>query len=451
MMNPEGEKPLLETDLSSNNDKRWSEGTPLEKALRRLGTHVPQMVQPPTTFLDSFVEDELAEAFVSRFITNSRKPKEFDSLMSMRMKDMESLKNYSSRYWEVYNEDAFQGYHQIALSPEDREKTAFITPLGIYCYKVMPFRSEETLAPHINEWSPECSRIRIGKTMEIYIDDMVVKSFMVSHRGIEVNPDQIKAIQELRASRTHKEVQRLTGMTAALNRTAIKGQILVDFVAEFTPTTGIRGFETKQRYKKVRPKTRAWWKIYVDGASNARGFRNRGCHNYARRDSRSMLDGSLRPLPQRKVSYQKQKKGSRDCQKESCRDFGYQKTRNSTNDPFQDPIFYASIPDVVEDLLFEIHEGICGSHTGGRSLAHRALTQGYWWPYMQKDAVTYVKKCDKCQRFSHSVHQPAAELLPLVSPWPFAQWGMDLVGPLPRATGNRRWLIVRYGLFHKVG
>ena len=47
--------------------------------------------------------DELAKAFVSRFITNSRTPKEFDSLMSMRMKDMESLKNYSSRYWEVYN------------------------------------------------------------------------------------------------------------------------------------------------------------------------------------------------------------------------------------------------------------------------------------------------------------------------------------------------------------
>ena len=48
--------------------------------------------------------DELAEAFVSRFITNSRKPKEFDSLMSMRMKDSESLKSYSSRYLEICNE-----------------------------------------------------------------------------------------------------------------------------------------------------------------------------------------------------------------------------------------------------------------------------------------------------------------------------------------------------------
>jgi hypothetical protein len=45
--------------------------------------------------------DELAEAFVSWFITNSKKSKEFDSLLSMRMKDSESLKSYSSGYWEV--------------------------------------------------------------------------------------------------------------------------------------------------------------------------------------------------------------------------------------------------------------------------------------------------------------------------------------------------------------
>ena len=38
--------------------------------------------------------------------------------------------------------------------------------------------------------------------------------------------------------------------------------------------------------------------------------------------------------------------------------------------------------EVVEPLLEELHEGICGSHTGGRSLSHRALTQEYWWPCM---------------------------------------------------------------------
>jgi hypothetical protein len=71
--------------------------------------------------------------------------------------------------------DAFQGYHQIALSPEDREKTAFITPLGIYCYKVMPFGLKNTGATY-QRMVTRMFKDQIGKTMEIYIDDMVVKS-----------------------------------------------------------------------------------------------------------------------------------------------------------------------------------------------------------------------------------------------------------------------------------
>ena len=50
--------------------------------------------------------------------------------------------------------------------------------------------------------------------------------------------------------------------------------------------------------------------------------------------------------------------------------------------------------ETSELLLKELHEGIYGSHTGGRTLSHRALTQGYWWPNMQKEAQEYVKKCD---------------------------------------------------------
>ena len=43
-------------------------------------------------------------------------------------------------------------------------------------------------------------------------------------------------------------------------------------------------------------------------------------------------------------------------------------------------------PEAVDPLLEELHERICESHTGGRSLSHKALTQGYWWPNMQKGA-----------------------------------------------------------------
>ena len=116
---------------------------------------------------------------------------------------------------------------------------------------------------------------------------------------------------------------------------------------------------------------------------------------------------------------------------------------------FSRPYLLCVHPNLVDNLLFEIHEGICGSHTGGRSLAHRALSQGYWWPYMQSDAIRYVMKCDKCQRFVPKIHQPARELNPLSSPWPFAQWGLDIVGPLPRAPGNKKFLIVATDYFTK--
>ena len=124
--------------------------------------------------------------------------------------------------------DAFQGYHQIPLVLDDQEKTAFITPTGNYHYKVMPFGLKNvgsTYQRMINRMLEP----QLGKNIEVYIDDMVVKSklesehvndlenifeilrkqklclnaskcsfgigsrkflgYMVTHRGIEVNPD----------------------------------------------------------------------------------------------------------------------------------------------------------------------------------------------------------------------------------------------------------------------
>ena len=88
---------------------------------------------------------------------------------------------------------------------------------------------------------------------------------------------------------------------------------------------------------------------------------------------------------------------------------------------FSGPYLLCIHPEMIESLLEELHEGICESHTGGRSLAHRAITQGYWWPNMQREAQEYVKKCDQCQRFALSIHQPGGILNSLSSPWPFAQ------------------------------
>ena len=56
---------------------------------------------------------------------------------------------------------------------------------------------------------------------------------------------------------------------------------------------------------------------------------------------------------------------------------------------------------------------------------------------MQNEAQEYVRKCDQCQRFTPNIHQPEGVLNPFSSPWPFAQWELDIIGHFPKAIGNK--------------
>ena len=132
--------------------------------------------------------------------------------------------------------DVFQGYHQIPLALDDQEKTTFVTFIGNYHYKVMPFGLKNARSTY------QCMMTKmfepqLGRNIEVYIDDMVVKSkiiakhlndlgsvfeilkrhklrlnaskcsfgigsgkflgYMITHHGIEINLDQIKAINDL--------------------------------------------------------------------------------------------------------------------------------------------------------------------------------------------------------------------------------------------------------------
>ncbi|XP_074327072.1 uncharacterized protein LOC141665015 [Apium graveolens] len=86
-------------------------------------------------------------------------------------------------------------------------------------------------------------------------------------------------------------------------------------------------------------------------------------------------------------------------------------------------------------ILREVHEGICGNHSRGGSLTLKVLRQGYYWPTMIDDVFKFVRACDHCQRFANYSNAPATSITSLVSPWPFAMWGIDLIGELPKAGG----------------
>jgi hypothetical protein len=139
--------------------------------------------------------------------------------------------------------DAFQGYHQIPMAHSDQEKTSFITPRGIYCYRVMPFGLKNAGSTYQRMVTGMFGHM-IGKTVEVYIDDMLIKSrrkmkhiedlrevlrilrstklrlnamkclfgvssgkflgHMVSYNGVEPNPDQISALLNLQPPKDAK-------------------------------------------------------------------------------------------------------------------------------------------------------------------------------------------------------------------------------------------------------
>ena len=153
--------------------------------------------------------------------------------------------------------DAFYGYNQISMDPNDQEKTPFVTGQGTYYYRVMPFGLKNVGATYqrlVNKMFHK----QIGASIEVYIDYMLVKSvktelhithlveafqvlksynmklnpakrafgvstgkflgFIVNSRGIEANLEKIKAVLDMLPPSNIKEIQRLTGRIAALSR-----------------------------------------------------------------------------------------------------------------------------------------------------------------------------------------------------------------------------------------
>nr|XP_023903529.1 uncharacterized protein LOC112015361 [Quercus suber] len=116
---------------------------------------------------------------------------------------------------------------------------------------------------------------------------------------------------------------------------------------------------------------------------------------------------------------------------------------------FSQPYLRCLAPDEANYVIREIHEGACGNHSGARSLVHKIVRAGYYWPNMQADAKAYVKVCDQCQRFSNIPRQPSEYLTPMTAPWPFAQWGLDILGPFPLGTRQMKFLVVGIDYFTK--
>ncbi|XP_043687661.1 uncharacterized protein LOC122638877 [Telopea speciosissima] len=113
------------------------------------------------------------------------------------------------------------------------------------------------------------------------------------------------------------------------------------------------------------------------------------------------------------------------------------------------PLLRCLTPSRALYALAEVHMGICGSQMGGRHLAYKVLQQGLYWPNIQKEVIQYVKSCEQCQKFMTIPRQPVTKLASILSPIPFAMWGMDMLGNITPASGGRKYLVVAVDYFTK--
>ncbi|KAG8474563.1 hypothetical protein CXB51_031307 [Gossypium anomalum] len=108
--------------------------------------------------------------------------------------------------------------------------------------------------------------------------------------------------------------------------------------------------------------------------------------------------------------------------------------------------------DAVEAklILEEVHEGVCGTHANGFTMARQIMRFGYYWATMEGDCINYAKKCHKCQIYGDKIHIPPSPLHVMTSPWPFSMWGMDVIGPIsPKASNGHRFIFVVIDYFTK--
>ena len=111
------------------------------------------------------------------------------------------------------------------------------------------------------------------------------------------------------------------------------------------------------------------------------------------------------------------------------------------------PLLRCVSKEKAKELMREVHEGFCGDHAGGQSLSKKILRQGYFWPTMNEDSMEFVRKCDKCQRFSKIQRAAPNELKQMQSSWSFAVWGIDLIGSLRlECLGGNTGEIYRFAL-----
>ncbi|XP_050290085.1 uncharacterized protein LOC126728274 [Quercus robur] len=337
---------------------------------------------------------------------------------------------------------------------------------------------------------------QIRRNVEVYVDDMLVKSkeeenhlddlretfntlrqynmklnpskcafgvssrkflgFMVSQRGIEANPEKVRAILEMSSPKMVKEVQSLTGRVAALNSFVSKatdkclpffktlkqafvwteecetafqelkrylsnplllslskeGEDLFLYLAVSIPWgQNVEADEVAQSafvddQSKVND-----WRLEEQNSPSIEEFQTFRVHTRSGWTCPILSYLKNGRLPPNLEEAKKIKKSI--ARFKMLNDELYKRG-------FSQPYLRSVEEEEAKYVLEEVHKGICGDHIGAKSFIQKITSVGYFWPTMQQDTVDFVKRCDRCQRYGNVQQVPGEKMTTISSPWTFA-------------------------------
>ncbi|PKI69672.1 hypothetical protein CRG98_009943, partial [Punica granatum] len=391
--------------------------------------------------------------------------------------------------------DGFSGYNQIQMAEEDKIKTTFIMMRATFCYKVMPFGLKNAGATY-QRAMVTLFHDMMHKEIEVYVVDMIAESkegeyhlvnlkrlfdhlrkyklqlnpakctfgvksgkllgFIVCEKGIEVDPDKVKAIMELPPPSTVRE-----------------GHAIADHLAEFPivndtpinsdfPDEGILQMNDEEKTPR--------WKMYFDGAVNSTGsgigavlISPEGRHfpvtakiDFPCTNNIAEYEACILGLQVAIDLKVKELEVFEDSMLTIFQTFKQWKTKDLKLVPYHE--YLEELTENFEDISFTYTPRMKNQFTN--ALATRAsmvsitkenLIEPLEFEIAQGpahcDVIDAVDgkpwHCHLCQVYANQIRAPPNELHPMAAPWPFSMWGMDVIGPInPKASNGHLFILV---------
>ncbi|GKV28120.1 hypothetical protein SLEP1_g37206 [Rubroshorea leprosula] len=443
---------------------------------------------------------------------------DFTNLNEACPKDLHPLPNVEklvervARHERTSFLDASSGYHQVQLLLDDQEKTTFYVGDAMYCYVMMPFGLKNASATY-QKLVQVIFKLQIGRNIEnlcraqmklnplkctFAIESGKFLGYVVSKKGIEVNPEKVQVVQQMEPPKTIKDVQRLTGRVVALHRfiarlaerclpffKALREPKNFQWTDEWVTKEAVSSVLLREQNKHQKPICYVS-KVLQDTEQNyPLAEKAAFALVYTARKLRAYFQSHqivvYTDLPLRKILQKPKLSGrligwtieltsSQDINPQrltivevldapsyidfiiKCQLLSTDPSSPSWTTPLIKYLRSGELPEdpsitklikrraahftLLDNQLYkravsmpllrcltlyeaeyavrEVHEGVCGTHIGGKTLARKLLRHGYYWLTMVEDAQNYVKKYPTCQFNVDDIHIPVELLSPFV-------------------------------------